>query len=99
LPGFVDSKFGRARSIFFKISSSLAVQTKGRGFSFHAAKNSSMARTKSGTLKNAPRRTAFSVSSPNHRSTKLTQLELVGIKCRTRSEEHTSELQSPDHLV
>src|SRR5205807_10160752 len=77
LPGFIDSNFARARSIFFKISSSLAVQTKGRGFSFHAAKNSSMARTKSGTLKNAPRRTAFSV----------------------RSEEHTSELQSPCNLV
>src|SRR5256886_12248392 len=60
------------------------------------------------------RRTAFSVSSPNHRSTKLTQLELVGIKCRTkrgcrfsqrstsgvlRSEEHTSELQSQSNLV
>jgi hypothetical protein len=40
--------------------------------------------TKSGTLANAPRRTAFCVSSPNYRSTKLTQLELVGIKCGTK---------------
>src|SRR5207253_6126093 len=59
-----------------------------------------MAAIRSGTLKNAPRRTAFCVSSRNHRSTKFSQLELVGIKCSTkRSEEHTSELQSRGHLV
>src|SRR5208337_3352670 len=66
------------------MSSSFAVQTKARGCSFHAAKKASMECTKSGTLVNAPRRTAFCVSSPNHRSTKLSQLELVGIKCDTK---------------
>ena len=37
--------------------------------------------SKSSTLPNDPRRTLFEVSSPNHRSTKFSQLELVGTKC------------------
>ena len=37
-----------------------------------------MAFFNSSTLKNEPRRTRFLVSSANHRSTRLSQLELVG---------------------
>ena len=42
-----------------------------------------MAISKSATLANEPRRTALLVSSPNQRSTRLSQLELVGTKCVT----------------
>lgn len=42
-----------------------------------------MACSKSATLRNAPRRTAFSLNSSNQRSIRLSQLELVGVKCRT----------------
>src|SRR5438132_7626296 len=62
----------------------MSVHQKGRGLSIHHAKNTSMAAIRSGTLNNAPLRTAFCVSSRNHRSTKFSQLELVGIKCSTK---------------
>src|SRR5215472_17754251 len=66
------------------IDSTVAVQTKGRGFSFQAFRNSSIAATKSGTLKKVPRRMHWVVSSPNQRSTRFSQLELVGTKCSTK---------------
>ena len=37
-----------------------------------------MAAIKSGTLRNTPRRIRFVVSSPNQRSIRFSQLELVG---------------------
>ena len=40
-----------------------------------------MASINSGTLWNTPRRIRFVVSSPNTRSTKFNQEELVGVKC------------------
>ena len=43
-----------------------------------------MAASRSATLAKGPRRTALAVSSPNQRSTKLSQLELVGTKCGTK---------------
>ncbi len=39
-----------------------------------------MADSRSATLAKEPRRIALAVSSPNQRSTKLSQLELVGTK-------------------
>jgi len=41
-----------------------------------------MAAIKSRTLLKLPRRIRLRVISPNHRSTKLSQEELVGVKCR-----------------
>lgn len=43
-----------------------------------------MAASRSATLAKEPRRTALAVSSPNQRSTRLSQLELVGTKCGTK---------------
>src|SRR5256884_5691264 len=90
------------------MSSTVAVQMNGLGFSFQACINASIACFRSGTLTKLPRRIAFSVNSRNQRSTRFNQLELVGTKWHTkrgcffshaRSEEHTSELQSRLHLV
>ncbi len=68
-PGLILSNRFRARVIFSMIFSTVAVQTNGRGASFQASKNATMAWCNSSTLIKAPRRTAFWVSSPNHRST------------------------------
>ena len=65
------------------MDSTVAVQTKDLGFSFHAARNSVIACRKSLTLQNEPRRTLLEVSSPHQRSTRLSQLDLVGTKCGT----------------
>ncbi len=62
----------------------LAVQTKGVGLLFHASRNAAIASSRSCTLRKDPRRTDFWVSSPNHRSIRFNQLELVGMKCRTK---------------
>jgi hypothetical protein len=61
------------------MSSALAVQTNGVGSAFHCAMKSKIAWIKSGTLAKLPRRTALPLSSANQRSTKLSQLELVGM--------------------
>ena len=61
----------------------MAVQTKGLGLLFQASKNSSMAWCRSATLAKEPRRIFLRVNSPNQRSTKFSQLELVGTKCET----------------
>ena len=66
------------------MESTVAVHTNGLGLSFHTAMYSSMAAIKSCTLTNTPRRTRFPVSSPNQRSTKFNQLELVGMKWATK---------------
>ena len=58
------------------MESTVAVQTKGRGFSFHAAVV--MAATSSSTLKKESRRMRLLVSSANHRSIRFNQLQLVG---------------------
>jgi len=44
--------------------------------------NSSIAAISSGTLLKTPRRIRLRVISPNHRSTRFTHEELVGVKCR-----------------
>jgi len=66
------------------MASTVAVHRKGVGFAFQTCMNSWIACSKSATLRNAPRRTAFWLNSSNQRSTKLSQLELVGMKCRTK---------------
>ena len=71
----------RQRDSFAMIDSTVAVQTKGLGFSFQASKNSSMALCRSATLAKEPRRILLLVNSPNQRSTRFNQLELVGTKC------------------
>ncbi len=65
------------------MDSTVAVQTKGLGFSFQAGKNSSMAWRRSATLANEPRRILLRVNSPNQRSTKFSQREQAGTKCET----------------
>jgi len=50
------------------MDSTVAVQTKGLGFSFQTARNSSIAATRSSTLRNESRRMRLFVSSANQRS-------------------------------
>ena len=57
-PGWIVSKAARPRLILSMIFCTVAVHTKGFGFSFQARKNSSMAPCSSGTLIKAARRTA-----------------------------------------
>ena len=64
------------------MDSTVAVHTKGLGSWFHAARNSSMACSRSSTLTNTPRRMRLPVNSPNQRSTRFSQLELVGNEMR-----------------
>src|ERR1700687_5190978 len=68
----------RQRESLVTMDSTVAVQTKGFGFSFHAARNSAIACFSSETLLNEPRRMRLLVNSPNQRSTRFSQLELVG---------------------
>ena len=79
-PGLTCSSVWRQRLSFSTMDSTVAVQTNGFGFSFHTATYSSMAAIKSATLTKMPRRTRLPVNSPNQRSTKFNQLELVGMK-------------------
>src|SRR6266508_4422845 len=62
------------------MDSTVAVQTKGLGCSFHTARNSAMAFSRSSTLWNESRRTRLVVNSANQRSIRFSQLELVGTK-------------------
>ena len=55
------------------MDSTVAVQTNGLGFSFHAARNS-LACCSSSTLKNESRRIRLLVNSANQRSIRLSQL-------------------------
>ena len=54
------------------------------GFSFQAAMNSVIAFSRSSMLRQEPRRIRLLVNSPNQRSTRFSQLELVGTKCDTK---------------
>ncbi len=60
--------------------STVAFQTKGLGSVFHAARNSAIACWRSATRTKTPRRIRFPVRSPNPRSTRFHQMELVGKK-------------------
>jgi hypothetical protein len=82
-PGWICSIVTRARSIFFMMPSTVAVQMKGFGFSFQLRMNSSIAWFRSGTLTKLARLMALSLNSRNQRSTKFNQLELVGMKWHT----------------
>ncbi len=64
-----------------RISSAVLVQTKGLGCSFVTSRYVEMARSKACVLAWAPRRTCFSVRSPNQRSTRFSHEALVGVKC------------------
>src|SRR5580692_11738618 len=82
-PGLICSILTRARSIFLMMPSTVAVQMKGFGCSFQLRINSSIACFKSGTLTKLARLIALSLNSLNQRSTKFSQLELVGMKWLT----------------
>ena len=58
----------------------LFVQTNGFGFALFSLMYSSMAETRSATLRNVPRRILLRVIYPNHRSTRLSHEEEVGVK-------------------
>ena len=62
--------------------SRVLVQTNGLGLLFHSLIHLRMSVSSSVTLRWADRRSLRLVSSANHRSTRLSQLELVGVKCR-----------------
>src|SRR5207247_10961284 len=80
-PDLIRSRVCLHRFSFSTIDSTVAVHTNGLGSLFQAARNSSMAFCKSSTLTKTPRRMRLPVNSPNHRSTRFSQLELVGTKC------------------
>src|ERR1700687_3399629 len=79
-PDSTCSSVWRQRESFFWMDSTVAIQTKGRGCSFHAARKSAIALSRSSTLWNEPRRMLLEVNSRNQRSIRFSQLELVGTK-------------------
>ena len=64
------------------MSSADLVQTNRLGFLFHSLIHLRMSPSSSVTLRCADRRSLRLVSSANQRSTRLSQDELVGVKCR-----------------
>ena len=64
------------------MSSAVLVQMNGLGFLFHSVIHLRMSFSSSVTLRCAERRSLRFVSSANQRSTRLSQLELVGVKWR-----------------
>ena len=78
------SKVCRQCDSFSTIDSTVAVQTKGFGFSFQTARNSVIGFSRSSTLRKEPRRIRWLVNSRNQRSIRFSQLELVGTKCDTK---------------
>ena len=72
-PGFILSSVCLHRLSFSTIDSTVAVDTKGFGSAFQAARNSSIAFSRSSTLIKTPRRMRLLVSSPNQRSTRFNQ--------------------------
>ena len=64
------------------MSSADLVQANALGFLFHSLIHLRMSSSSSVTLRCADRRSLRLVSSANQRSTRLSQLELVGVKCR-----------------
>src|ERR1700682_2589602 len=83
-PGWIFSSVCLQRESFSVMDSTVAVQTKGLGSSFHAVRNASMEAFNSSTLRKTPRRIALLSRWPNQRSTKFNQLELVGTKWSTK---------------
>src|ERR1035438_6268267 len=81
-PGWIVSNVCRQRESFSVMDSTVAVQTNGFGSLFHAVRNASMDAFRSSTLRNTPRRIALSSKWPNQRSTRFSQLALVGTKWR-----------------
>lgn len=67
---------------FSKMALTFFVQTKGRGVWLLMSMYRSMAVLSSSTLWKLPRRMRLRVISANHRSTRFSQEELVGVKCR-----------------
>jgi hypothetical protein len=57
-------ELGSSPAIFWTMSSTVAVQMKGLGFSLQAFRNSSIARVQSGTLTKLPRRLVRQFSEP-----------------------------------
>lgn len=64
-----------------RISSAVLCQTKGLGASLLIVRYSRIAVSSARVLRCAPRLICFWVSVANHRSTKLSQDALVGVKC------------------
>jgi|HubBroStandDraft_2_1064218.scaffolds.fasta_scaffold923617_1 hypothetical protein len=64
------------------MSSADLVQVNGLGFLFHSLIHLRISSSSSVTLRCADRRSLRLVSSANHRSTRLSHDELVGVKCR-----------------
>src|ERR1700688_2085445 len=79
-PGWICSRVWRQRVSFSWMDSTVAVHTKGLGFWFQAWRKASMDDCRSATLRKTPRRIALLSRWPNHRSTRFSQLELVGTK-------------------
>src|ERR1035437_1762673 len=69
------------RRTLVRMDSAVAVQTRGLGSLLWIFMYSSIAAIRSGREWNTPRRRALPVSSGNHRSTRLSQDEDVGVKC------------------
>jgi hypothetical protein len=65
-----------------KISSGVLVQVNGRGFLFQALVHCRRSASSAVTVRWAERRSLRLVSSANHRSTRLSQEALAGVKCR-----------------
>src|SRR3954447_5268747 len=66
------------------IWSAVLVQTYGLGLSFQVLIQPRMSALSARTERCVPRCSFLVVSSPNQRSTRLSQDELVGLKCRTK---------------
>ena len=62
-----------------QMSSAVAFQTNGFGFSFQCSAHVVIASVRSATLVKMPRRNRLSVSSLNHRSTRFSQELDVGV--------------------
>jgi hypothetical protein len=75
------SRATRPRRTLVRMDSAVAVQTRGLGSLLWTFMYSSMEAMRSGTEWNTPRRSALPVRSRNHRSTRLSQEEDVGVKC------------------
>jgi hypothetical protein len=65
-----------------RISSASLVQAKGRGWSFQLSMNAPMASVSWRTEVKEPRRMAWRVMTEKKHSTRLSQEQLVGVKCR-----------------
>src|SRR6266853_4058435 len=85
-PGWICSRVWRHLASLATIESTVAVQTKGLGLAFHTARKSSIAAVRSATLRKESRRMRLLVNSANQRSKRLSQLQLVGTRCRTKRE-------------